>query len=183
MSIKVGVLGFAHGHVNAYLTQWKARPELDVSVIAGWDHDPGRLQQNADAFGFRPIPDAAALLAGSLDNVAAREEIFGPVLSVMQVGTFAEALELANATSYKLTGGVFSRKPAHLESARRQFRVGNLYLNRGITGALVGRQPFGGFGLSGVGSKAGGADYLLHFVEPRSSCENTMRHGFAPGLD
>jgi RHH-type proline utilization regulon transcriptional repressor/proline dehydrogenase/delta 1-pyrroline-5-carboxylate dehydrogenase len=111
------------------------------------------------------------------------EEIFGPVLSVMRVGSFAEALELANATSYKLTGGVFTRKPAHLESARRQFRVGNLYLNRGITGALVGRQPFGGFGLSGVGSQAGGADYLLHFLVPRSSCENTMRHGFAPGLD
>ena len=71
--------------------------------------------------------------------------------------------------SYKLTGGVFSRKPGHLEAARREFRVGNLYLNRGITGALVGRQPFGGFGLSGIGSKAGGADYLLHFVEPRCS--------------
>ncbi len=113
----------------------------------------------------------------------ANEEIFGPVLAVMRVRDFAEGLELANATSYKLTGGVFSRRPAHLEAARRQFRVGNLYLNRGITGALVGRQPFGGFGLSGVGSKAGGADYLLHFVEPRSSTENTMRHGFAPGLD
>jgi RHH-type proline utilization regulon transcriptional repressor/proline dehydrogenase/delta 1-pyrroline-5-carboxylate dehydrogenase len=113
----------------------------------------------------------------------ANEEIFGPVLSVMRVGSFEEALELANATSYKLTGGVFTRKPANLDGARRQFRVGNLYLNRGITGALVGRQPFGGFGLSGVGCKAGGADYLLHFVLPRSSCENTMRHGFAPGLD
>jgi RHH-type proline utilization regulon transcriptional repressor/proline dehydrogenase/delta 1-pyrroline-5-carboxylate dehydrogenase len=113
----------------------------------------------------------------------ANEEIFGPVLSVMRVRSFAEALELANATAYKLTGGVFSRKPAHLAAARRHFRVGNLYLNRGITGALVGRQPFGGFGLSGVGSKAGGSDYLLHFVEPLCSCENTMRHGFAPGLD
>ena len=101
----------------------------------------------------------------------------------MRVGSFEEALEVANATAYKLTGGVFSRKPAHLEAARREFRVGNLYLNRGITGALVGRQPFGGFGLSGVGSKAGGADYLLHFVEPRCCAENTMRHGFAPGLE
>jgi RHH-type proline utilization regulon transcriptional repressor/proline dehydrogenase/delta 1-pyrroline-5-carboxylate dehydrogenase len=70
-----------------------------------------------------------------------------------------------------------------LEAARRRFRVGNLYLNRGITGALVGRQPFGGFGLSGTGTKAGGADYLLHFVEPRTVTENTMRHGFAPGLE
>ncbi len=78
---------------------------------------------------------------------------------------------------------MFSRKPSHLEQARREFRVGNLYLNRGITGALVGRQPFGGFGLSGVGTKAGGADYLLHFVEPRCCTENTMRRGFAPGLE
>ena len=85
----------------------------------------------------------------------------------MRAGSFEEALDVANSSVYKLTGGVFSRKPAHLEAARREFRVGNLYLNRGITGALVGRQPFGGFGLSGVGSKAGGADYLLHFVEPR----------------
>ena len=97
----------------------------------------------------------------------ANEEIFGPVLAVMRVEGFAEALAVANATAYKLTGGVFSRKPSHLEAARREFRVGNLYLNRGITGALVGRQPFGGFGLSGIGTKAGGADYLLHFVEPR----------------
>jgi RHH-type transcriptional regulator, proline utilization regulon repressor / proline dehydrogenase / delta 1-pyrroline-5-carboxylate dehydrogenase len=113
----------------------------------------------------------------------ANEEIFGPVLSVMRVKTFEEALDLANATAYKLTGGVFSRKPAHLEAALKEFRVGNLYLNRGCTGALVGRQPFGGFGLSGGGTKAGGADYLLHFVDPRCSAENTMRRGFAPGLD
>ena len=96
---------------------------------------------------------------------------------------FDEALAIANAPEYKLTGGVFSRKPAHLSRARREYRVGNLYLNRGITGALVGRQPFGGFGMSGIGSKAGGRDYLLQFVEPRAVCENTMRRGFAPGLD
>jgi len=113
----------------------------------------------------------------------ANEEIFGPVLSVMRAGDFDEALRWANASQYKLTGGVFSRRPSHLEAARRDFRVGNLYLNRGITGALVGRQPFGGFGLSGTGTQAGGGDYLLSFVEPRSSAENTMRHGFAPGLD
>jgi len=113
----------------------------------------------------------------------ANEEIFGPVLSVIKVKDFDEALAVANSTIYKLTGGVFSRKPSHLERARREYRVGNLYLNRGITGALVGRQPFGGFGMSGVGSKAGGRDYLLQFVEPRAVCENTMRRGFAPGLD
>ncbi len=112
----------------------------------------------------------------------AREEIFGPVLAVMKVKDYDEALALANASQYKLTGGVYSRKPSHLERAKREFRVGNLYLNRGITGALVGRQPFGGFGMSGVGSKAGGLDYLYQFVEPRASCENTMRRGFAPEL-
>ncbi len=112
----------------------------------------------------------------------ANEEVFGPVLAVMRVKDFDEALLVANATEYKLTGGVFSRKPAHLHRARAEFRVGNLYLNRGCTGALVGRQPFGGFGMSGIGSKAGGRDYLLQFVEPRAVCENTMRRGFAPGL-
>ncbi|MEM7228687.1 MAG: aldehyde dehydrogenase family protein, partial [Planctomycetota bacterium] len=112
----------------------------------------------------------------------AREEIFGPVLGVIRAKDFDEALAIANSTAYKLTGGVFSRKPTHLERARREYRVGNLYLNRGCTGALVGRQPFGGFGMSGVGSKAGGHDYLLQFVEPRAITENTMRRGFAPGL-
>jgi RHH-type proline utilization regulon transcriptional repressor/proline dehydrogenase/delta 1-pyrroline-5-carboxylate dehydrogenase len=113
----------------------------------------------------------------------ANEEIFGPVLSVIKVKGFDEALAVANATPYKLTGGVFSRKPSNLEKAKREFRVGNLYLNRGITGALVARQPFGGFGMSGAGTKAGGDEYLLHFVEPRSSCENTMRRGFSPELE
>jgi RHH-type proline utilization regulon transcriptional repressor/proline dehydrogenase/delta 1-pyrroline-5-carboxylate dehydrogenase len=112
----------------------------------------------------------------------ATEEIFGPVLAVIRARSFDEALRIANAPEYKLTGGIYSRKPAHLERAKREFRVGNLYVNRGITGALVGRQPFGGFGMSGVGSKAGGCDYLLQFVEPRACCENTMRRGFAPGL-
>jgi len=105
------------------------------------------------------------------------------VLAVLRAPDFDDALGIANASVYKLTGGVFSRRPAHLEAARQRFRVGNLYINRGVTGALVGRQPFGGFGLSGVGTKAGGADYLLSFVEPRCVTENTMRHGFAPGME
>jgi RHH-type proline utilization regulon transcriptional repressor/proline dehydrogenase/delta 1-pyrroline-5-carboxylate dehydrogenase len=116
------------------------------------------------------------------DARIANEEVFGPVLAVIKARDFDEALRIANAPQYKLTGGIYSRKPAHLERAKREFRVGNLYVNRGITGALVGRQPFGGFGMSGVGSKAGGRDYLLQFVEPRACCENTMRRGFAPGL-
>jgi RHH-type proline utilization regulon transcriptional repressor/proline dehydrogenase/delta 1-pyrroline-5-carboxylate dehydrogenase len=110
----------------------------------------------------------------------ATEEIFGPVVAVIRAKDFEEALALANASQYKLTGGIYSRSPAHLEEARRRFRVGNLYLNRPITGAIVGRQPFGGVGMSGVGSKAGGPDYLLQFLEPLSICENTLRRGFAP---
>jgi RHH-type proline utilization regulon transcriptional repressor/proline dehydrogenase/delta 1-pyrroline-5-carboxylate dehydrogenase len=113
----------------------------------------------------------------------AQEEIFGPVLAVMRARDFDHALELANASVYALTGGVFSRSPAHIDQARRNFRVGNLYINRGITGAVVGRQPFGGFKLSGIGSKAGGPDYLLQFMEPRTVSENTLRHGFVPPED
>jgi len=110
----------------------------------------------------------------------AQEEIFGPVLAVMRAADFDQALPWANATRFALTGGVFSRSPRHLERARREFRVGNLYLNRGITGALVARQPFGGSHLSGGGTKAGGPDYLLHFMDPRVVTENTLRRGFTP---
>jgi len=110
----------------------------------------------------------------------AQEEIFGPVLSIIRVADLDEAIRVANGTDYALTGGIFSRSPAHLDRARRELLAGNIYLNRNITGALVGRQPFGGFKLSGIGSKAGGPDYLLQFVLPRTITENTMRRGFAP---
>lgn len=113
----------------------------------------------------------------------AQEEIFGPILSVMKAREFDEALEIANRSSYALTGGLFSRSPAHIEKARQEFRVGNLYINRGITGAVVQRQPFGGLKLSGIGSKAGGPDYLLQFLEPRTISETTLRHGFVPPED
>ncbi|MGH7822287.1 MAG: aldehyde dehydrogenase family protein, partial [Candidatus Binatia bacterium] len=115
-------------------------------------------------------------------HALAQEEIFGPLLCAFRAASFEEALEIANATPYGLTGGVFSRSPAHLELARRELRVGNLYLNRAITGAVVRRQPFGGLKLSGVGWKAGGPDYLKQFLESRTIAENTLRHGFAPGL-
>jgi len=110
----------------------------------------------------------------------AQDEIFGPVLAVIKAADFEDALRIANGTRYALTGGIFSRSPTNIESARRRFRVGNLYINRKCTGALVDRQPFGGFKLSGIGSKAGGPDYLLQFVLPRTITENTMRRGFAP---
>ncbi|MDZ4677504.1 MAG: L-glutamate gamma-semialdehyde dehydrogenase [Oligoflexia bacterium] len=110
----------------------------------------------------------------------AREEIFGPVLAVIKAKDFDDALAIANSTEFALTGGVYTRSPANLEKAKREFEVGNLYINRSITGALVGRHPFGGYKMSGVGSKAGGPDYLLQFVEPRTITENTLRRGFAP---
>jgi len=110
----------------------------------------------------------------------AQEEIFGPILAVMKAASFQEALTLANSTAYALTGGVYSRSPVNLELARHGFDVGNLYLNRPITGALVGRQPFGGHRLSGVGTKAGGEEYLTQFVVTRVVSEQTLRRGFAP---
>jgi RHH-type proline utilization regulon transcriptional repressor/proline dehydrogenase/delta 1-pyrroline-5-carboxylate dehydrogenase len=114
------------------------------------------------------------------DSRLGQEEVFGPVLAVLRAADLDEAFAILNGTQYALTGGIFSRSPANLERARRELLVGNLYLNRGITGALVGRQPFGGFKMSGIGSKAGGHDYLLQFVLPRTITENTMRRGFAP---
>ncbi|MEM6596715.1 MAG: L-glutamate gamma-semialdehyde dehydrogenase [Cyanobacteria bacterium P01_C01_bin.69] len=118
-------------------------------------------------------------------STIAQEEIFGPVLSVMKANNFEEALEMANGTNYALTGGLYSRTPSHIDRAYNDFEVGNLYINRTITGAIVARQPFGGFKLSGVGSKAGGPDYLLQFLDPRTITENVQRQGFAPieGVD
>jgi RHH-type proline utilization regulon transcriptional repressor/proline dehydrogenase/delta 1-pyrroline-5-carboxylate dehydrogenase len=113
----------------------------------------------------------------------AQEELFGPVLAVLRATDLEHALVIANGTRYALTGGCFARAPAVLAQVRREFRVGNLYLNRGITGALVHRQPFGGFKASGIGSKAGGPDYLRQFVVPRTVTENTLRHGMVGGRE
>ncbi|MPZ49472.1 MAG: aldehyde dehydrogenase family protein [Dehalococcoidia bacterium] len=114
------------------------------------------------------------------DDRLARDEIFGPVLSVFRARDFDEGLEIALDSEFALTGGVYSRNPRNIERARREFRVGNLYINRKTTGAIVGRHPFGGLRMSGVGDKAGGPDYLLQFLEPRTISENTTRRGFAP---
>ncbi|MBD1925477.1 L-glutamate gamma-semialdehyde dehydrogenase [Trichocoleus sp. FACHB-90] len=125
---------------------------------------------------FTEVPPEATIV---------QEEIFGPVVAVMRVKNFEEAIAVANNTNFALTGGLYSRTPSHIEQAQAEFEVGNLYINRGITGAIVSRQPFGGFKLSGVGSKAGGPDYLLQFLEPRVITENIQRQGFAPieGVD
>jgi RHH-type proline utilization regulon transcriptional repressor/proline dehydrogenase/delta 1-pyrroline-5-carboxylate dehydrogenase len=105
------------------------------------------------------------------------EEIFGPLLTVERVRDVGHAVEIVDRLPFALTGGLFARDPRTVRYVRERSPVGNLYVNRGITGAMVGRQPFGGNRLSGTGAKAGGPDYLLQFVEPRTTTENTMRHG------
>jgi RHH-type proline utilization regulon transcriptional repressor/proline dehydrogenase/delta 1-pyrroline-5-carboxylate dehydrogenase len=114
------------------------------------------------------------------DMRIAREEIFGPVLSVLKARNLDEAIKIANGTDYALTAGFFSRSPANIERAKAEIEAGNVYINRSCTGAVVGRHPFGGFKMSGGGTKAGGEDYLLQFVVPRVVTENITRHGFAP---
>jgi RHH-type proline utilization regulon transcriptional repressor/proline dehydrogenase/delta 1-pyrroline-5-carboxylate dehydrogenase len=156
----------AHDRVRSYVET--ARDEGDV-VLADLDVPPT---------GYYVGPTIVADVAPT--SRVATEEIFGPVLAVLSAGSFDEALALANHTDYALTAGVVSRSPSHIDRARRELRAGNVYVNRPITGAVVGRQPFGGFGLSGVGSKAGGPDYLLQFVDPVVVSENTLRQGFAP---
>jgi RHH-type transcriptional regulator, proline utilization regulon repressor / proline dehydrogenase / delta 1-pyrroline-5-carboxylate dehydrogenase len=101
-------------------------------------------------------------------------------LAVIKAPNFDAAIEIANGTNYALTGGLYSRTPSHIDRAKLEFEVGNLYINRSITGAIVARQPFGGYKLSGVGSKAGGPDYLLQFLDSRTVTENIQRQGFAP---
>jgi RHH-type proline utilization regulon transcriptional repressor/proline dehydrogenase/delta 1-pyrroline-5-carboxylate dehydrogenase len=120
---------------------------------------------------FGPVP---------ADSDLAQQEIFGPVVAVIKVKNIEEAVEKANQTEYALTAGVFSRSPANIQYVKDNLECGNMYINRGITGAMVDRHPFGGFKLSGVGSKTGGPDYLRQFVEPIVITENTLRRGFAP---
>ena len=127
------------------------------------------------AEGFFCAPTVFADLGPSSPVVC--DEIFGPVLSVERVAGMDEALEALDASRFGLTGGLYSRNPETVARVMRQAPVGNLYVNRSITGAMVGRQPFGGNRRSGIGSKAGGPDYLLQFVEPRVVTENTTRHG------
>jgi RHH-type proline utilization regulon transcriptional repressor/proline dehydrogenase/delta 1-pyrroline-5-carboxylate dehydrogenase len=113
------------------------------------------------------------------DDVA-QNEFFGPIMAVIKAKDLDHALEIANSTEYALTGGLFSRSPANIEKVKQELEVGNMYINRGITGAMVDRHPFGGFKMSGIGSKTGGPDYLRQFMEPIVVTENTMRRGFAP---
>jgi RHH-type proline utilization regulon transcriptional repressor/proline dehydrogenase/delta 1-pyrroline-5-carboxylate dehydrogenase len=111
------------------------------------------------------------------DSPLLHEEIFGPLLTIEPVASIEQACDRVDALPYALTGALFSRSPRTVRRVIERSPVGNLYVNRATTGAMVGRQPFGGNRLSGTGTKAGGPDYLLHFVEPRVVTENTVRHG------
>jgi RHH-type proline utilization regulon transcriptional repressor/proline dehydrogenase/delta 1-pyrroline-5-carboxylate dehydrogenase len=123
---------------------------------------------------FTGVPPTASI---------ARDEVFGPVLAILRAKDLDEAFRMAADVDYALTGGIFSRSPSALERAQREFLVGNLYINRGITGAIVERHPFGGFRMSGSGTKAGGRGYLENFLFPRAVSENVMRRGFTPPPD
>jgi RHH-type proline utilization regulon transcriptional repressor/proline dehydrogenase/delta 1-pyrroline-5-carboxylate dehydrogenase len=131
-------------------------------------------QAPEDSGWFCPATVAADLPAGSR---VLEEEIFGPLLAVQRVPDVEVACDVVDGLAFALTGGLFTRNPATVRLVRDRTPVGNLYVNRGITGAMVARQPFGGNRLSGTGMKAGGPDYLLQFVEQRAVSENTMRHG------
>lgn len=112
----------------------------------------------------------------------ATEEIFGPLLTIVAVADFDDALDAANDSDYALTAGIFSRTPSHIDEASRRLDAGNIYVNRATTGAMVARQPFGGHKLSGSGAKTGGPGYLEQFATPVVVTENTQRQGFAPDL-
>ncbi len=158
----------ARRRIERYVEIAKGEGRMVVAV------DPGTLAAVGNFVGPHIVADVRP------EARVAQEEIFGPVLAVLRARDLDEALRIANGTEYALTGGFYSRSPAHIARVRREFVVGNLYVNRGITGALVDRQPFGGFKLSGIGTKAGGRDYLLEFLLTRTVTENTMRRGFAP---
>ena len=152
--------------------EFKQRARSEGEVVL--DVDVGPLAERGNFVG--PMIVAGVRPGATI----AQEEIFGPVLAVLRACDLDEALVIANGTPYALTGGLYSRGPARIARVKREFRVGNLYINRAITGAQVDRQPFGGFGLSGIGTKAGGSDYLQDFLLARSITENTLRRGFAP---
>jgi RHH-type proline utilization regulon transcriptional repressor/proline dehydrogenase/delta 1-pyrroline-5-carboxylate dehydrogenase len=176
-SLKVGTPEDPSCDVNAVIDT-EAYKKIEKYIEAG--KSDGKLLATTDAprGGHFIAPHVFTDLAKG--SKLTTDEIFGPVLAVYKAKNVKEAVEMAMASEYKLTGGVFSRNPQTLEYVQKHFKVGNLYINRGTTGALVNRQPFGGGALSGTGTKAGGPDYLLHFVEPRVVTENSMRRGFAP---
>lgn len=150
----------AYRKIQSYVAIGKTEGEL---VMGGVDPpEPGETGYFIHPTIFKDVAPGARI---------AQEEIFGPVLSVIRAEDFDHALEIANSTEYGLTGALFSYNREHIERARREFHVGNLYINRKCTGALVGVQPFGGFNMSGTDSKAGGPDYLGLFLQAKTVSE------------
>jgi 1-pyrroline-5-carboxylate dehydrogenase len=141
---------------------------LDIGKKEGRLLTGGKAVENSEG-GYFIEPTVIADVAP--DAVIAQEEIFGPVLAVIKVADFDEGLKVANNTEYGLTGALYSNSRNALETARREYHVGNLYFNRKCTGAMVGAHPFGGFNMSGTDSKAGGPDYLLLFTQAKSVAE------------
>lgn len=137
---------------------------IEVAQKEGGKLVSGGVRASEDGFFIRPT------VIANVDPKAtiSQEEIFGPVLGVIKAKNFDHALEIANNTEYGLTGAVYSKNKKKIERARTEFHVGNLYLNRKCTGAMVGAHPFGGFNMSGTDSKAGGKDYLLLFLQAKS---------------
>ncbi len=149
--------GRAQESIQRYIQVGKKEGRL---VLGGGD---------GDSEGFFVPPTIIA----DIDSKAtiAQEEIFGPVLAVIKTADYDEAIQVANDTEYGLTGAVYTQNPSKIDKAKREFHVGNLYINRKCTGALVGVHPFGGFNMSGTDSKAGGPDYLLLFTQAKSIAE------------
>lgn len=127
------------------------------------------------------VPPSIALNLPT-DSPVLTEEIFGPLLAVEIAEDLEEAVWMANSTDYALTAGLYSRSPKNIAFIRDELIAGNIYINRQITGAIPGRHPFGGFKMSGIGSKSGGPDYLLQFLDPYVVSENTLRQGFTPDI-
>ncbi len=150
----------------------EARDKIESYIELGKKEGTLLIERQVDDHGYYVGPTVFEDI--DTGDRLAQEEIFGPVLAIMKAESFEQAIDIANSTRFALTGGIYSRSPYNIEKARKYFDVGNLYINRGITGALVYRNPFGGFQLSGVGSKAGGPGYLEQFMVPRTIVENTI---------
>ena len=144
---------------------------IDKGVAEGGRLVAGGKKSGDDGFFIRPTVIADVK---PMDTIS-QEEIFGPVLAVIKAKNFDDALKIANNTEFGLTGAVYTKDKKKLKKAEEEFFVGNLYLNRKCTGALVGVHPFGGFNMSGTDSKAGGPDYLLLFLQAKSIAEKIRK--------
>ncbi len=156
------ILGYIEAGKRECTLAWQAKLAPEVAASGGYYVPP------------------TVFTGCKVEHTIVREEIFGPVLAILKAKDLDEAFAMVNASDYALTAGFFSRSPRALERAQQEMIVGNLYLNRGCTGAVVERHPFGGFKMSGGGTKAGGREYLENFLFPRLVAENVIRRGFTP---